>query len=172
MNANTNKKGHKRGFTLIELLVVIAIIGILASVVLASLNTARQKGKDASAKSAFNQVRAGAEIIYSSANSYIDMCPLANGSVGTALSADKIVTALSGAASAYAVVFGPTVYYTTGGGTPGTPGDTSCQGDADEYVAQVYLADGTAYCVDNVGFAGVIQTVKSGNLPDGSMKCQ
>jgi len=55
---------REKGFTLIELLVVIAIIGILSSVVLASLNTARAKGADASIKSNLSNIRPQAEIYF------------------------------------------------------------------------------------------------------------
>ncbi len=66
------KTNMKRGFTLIELLVVIAIIGILSSVVLASLNTARNKGADAAIKAELNNMRAQIELFYdgNGANGY------------------------------------------------------------------------------------------------------
>lgn len=65
---------YKRGFTLIELLVVIAIIGILASVVLASLNSARDKGTDAANKSNLNNMRAQAELYYDDNGDYDGVC--------------------------------------------------------------------------------------------------
>ncbi len=53
-----------RGFTLIELLVVIAIIGILSSVVLASLNSARKKGRDARRIADVKQLQLALELYY------------------------------------------------------------------------------------------------------------
>jgi prepilin-type N-terminal cleavage/methylation domain-containing protein len=62
--------GNKaRGFTLIELLVVIAIIGILSSVVLASLNGARKKGRDARRISDLKQIQLALEMYYDSNSS-------------------------------------------------------------------------------------------------------
>jgi prepilin-type N-terminal cleavage/methylation domain-containing protein len=52
------------GFTLIELLVVIAIIGILSSVVLVSLNSARKKGTDTRVISDVQETRTALESGY------------------------------------------------------------------------------------------------------------
>jgi prepilin-type N-terminal cleavage/methylation domain-containing protein len=61
-----------RGFTLIELLVVIAIIGILSAIVLVALDDARERGRDGTRKSQFNEVLKALEMYYSDFGFYPD----------------------------------------------------------------------------------------------------
>lgn len=58
------KAKHIYGFTLIELLVVIAIIGLLASIVLVSINSARHKAKNARRQADLKQISTALDLFY------------------------------------------------------------------------------------------------------------
>ena len=129
------KKKNLGGFTLIELLVVIAIIGILASIVLASLNTARDRGRDASVRGSMSQIRAQAEVFYDSqaTPTYTGMCdPI------TAPDVDRLLDAADSN--------GPTA---TG---------RTCNAIATAWAASHALNGGNFYCVDSRGVARNITT--------------
>ncbi len=62
----------KKGFTLLELLVVIAIIGVLAAIVMASLNSARVKSRDAKRVSDIRQIKVALDLYFNDFGYYPD----------------------------------------------------------------------------------------------------
>jgi len=67
------RTSKEKGFTLIELLVVVAIIGLLASVVLASMSTARSKGRDARRLADMATIQRALELYWSDNRQYPDV---------------------------------------------------------------------------------------------------
>jgi prepilin-type N-terminal cleavage/methylation domain-containing protein len=141
------KLNLKKGFTLIELLVVVAIIGILASVVLASLNTARAKGSDAAIKANLDNMRAQAAIDYDTGSTYgttvgtaiactVTSAGVVSGCTGPFLSDVTVQSALKQAASSS----GSTVYAAV---------DTTNQLYA--ITANLKASSGNYWCVDSAG---------------------
>ncbi len=61
---------NRKGFTLIELLVVIAIIGLLSTLAVVALGSARQKANDAKRLSDIKQIQTALELYYTDNNSY------------------------------------------------------------------------------------------------------
>lgn len=141
-----------KGFTLIELLVVVAIIGILSSVVLASLNTARNRGADASIKANLSGARAEAEIFYDTSTTYEGVCALTGTNViGDSISAADVV--FDGAAPTYADA------------TAATASAGACHDNSTAWAATVPLkaASGSYFCVDSTGKAATTTTALTAN---------
>ncbi len=140
-----------KGFTLIELLVVIAIIGILASVVLASLNSARAKGADAAIKSGLANARAQAELYYDgNSQSYANVCV----TTGTG-----IKTMVDGAALA-----GGISTVSNASSSAQTAGTAVCYDSSLGWAASVPLkaAAGSYWCVDSTGKSASSSVMSAG----------
>lgn len=128
-------KKVSKGFTLIELLVVIAIIGILSSVVLASLTTARTRGTAAAIQNELSNMRAQAELFYSTTgnNSYTS-----GGASLTVCNAGLFQTGANGLGSLASDIT-----------SKGATSVTCQQGTSTWAVTAVY--GGNSYCVDYKG---------------------
>ncbi|MBT4120784.1 MAG: prepilin-type N-terminal cleavage/methylation domain-containing protein [Candidatus Magasanikbacteria bacterium] len=61
---------NKKGFTLIELLVVIAIIGLLSTLAVVALGSAREKARDSKRLSDLKQVQTALELHYTDNSAY------------------------------------------------------------------------------------------------------
>jgi prepilin-type N-terminal cleavage/methylation domain-containing protein len=130
----------KKGFTLIELLVVIAIIGLLSSVVLASLNTARSKARSAKRVSDLHQMVLALEMYYDANGTY----PVVTANTDTGWRSE---CATYGGIAANSVIPGTPAFVPTY--LPSMPSDPSMDSGAQPYSTSCYLyrSNGTDYAI-------------------------
>ncbi len=85
---------NKKGFTLIELLVVIAIIGLLSTIAVVALNSARSKSRDAKRIADVKQIQTALELAFAETNGY----PVAASSTVLGGASAKVLCSISGTA--------------------------------------------------------------------------
>ena len=135
----------RKGFTLIEVLVVVAIIGILAAVVLTSLNNTRDKASDARIKAEARSIINEAELYYSN-----------NGEVYEVdegiCEEDVVVRALQKVYSEYSTE------------SEDEQGGINCNDSEDAWALSIPLSDGsTHWCVDSsLNARGIGDTIEEG----------
>jgi prepilin-type N-terminal cleavage/methylation domain-containing protein len=78
-----SKSMNRKGFTLIELLVVIAIIGLLSTLSVLALNSARARSRDAKRITDIKQIQTALEMYYNDAGQYPSAAIFELGSIGT-----------------------------------------------------------------------------------------
>jgi len=122
---------------LIELLVVVAIIGILATVVLASLGSARNAAKDSAIKASMSSLRAQGELFAQTGSTYTGFCASAE-------------------AQAILKDAGETAGLGTGIAAPCFDTDLAWGAEA-----PLVKAAGITFCTDSTGFAGDLDAVDS-----------
>jgi len=121
----------KKGFTLIELLVVIAIIGILATIVLVSLNNAREKARDVKRVGDMRQVQLALEGYYDDNDAY-------PGDDGASICAN-----LSGIADELAPTYVAALPTDPGGGSVDYAYDAPAAADGQNYVLRAQIESTT-----------------------------
>lgn len=150
------KKNKTRGFTLIELLVVIAIIGLLSSIVLASLNSARLKARDVKRLASVRQITSALEMYYDANGVYPLLFAYHNTSSGDVNWLTGFATALRPYLSALPddSTAGGYLYRSTDGGRKyglavdfeGSNYDTLMTGDGGAYLGYYEIGSSPADC--------------------------
>lgn len=118
-----------RGFTIVELLITIAIIGILAAVVIGSLNDAREEGLGAKVKSELVLLTKRAKIEESQNLTYDVVC--GSNSFSTSTEVLRIITSIERF----------------------SPEPVVCNSTTARYAVSAAISSSTYWCVDSEGFS-------------------